>query len=655
MSFKENNFLKRCCRPDTLFIALALACCAYATYIALRYAGQAPLDFFAFRQTQTALTSFWLIRDGFQLAYETPVGGPPWSIPFEFPLYQYVVALVAQSTPLALNTAGRLVSFVFLLLCLVPARAIVRQLQLPSASFYIFAALLCSSPLYLYWSRTFMIETTAVFFAVAAIRYFIDILHNDRNRRATALFIVCMSVAILQKATTGLPVLATLGLVYFFTSLGALRRHAAGAGRGAFVLRRVALALLYVGVPLAVGVAWTTYTDQVKSLNPLGAHLTAAALGAWNWGTAAQRLSSTLFHEVLWQRMVLQNGGGLLGVACLLWLAVSGAPGRVKVVAGTALAMGIAPLFLFTNLHLIHIYYQTANVIFIIFALAVSIGAAIGASRRRHLMALGLTMLIAGSNYYWFEQVYRGVTGVVFTQENAREMAIGDLIRRSVPQDKHLVVFGDDWSSAMSYFSERKSFTVPGFMEQYAERSANPGNYIAPAQLGSVVLCGAAPHPSADALLAWAGQAHWKFGEVSGCLLALPAASLAAPDTAPPAVACDGSLDVVQLVTVPGRATLNVAGWNAVDAAHGNVAERVYVTLTPAQGKTVYVEALAVPRPDVKKAYGQPAMPDPGFSSVIGTSGLRGTYTVGVARSRAGHLEACPMNKSVTIAATNPV
>jgi hypothetical protein len=120
-------------------------------------------------------------------------------------------------------------------------------------------------------------------------------------------------------------------------------------------------------------------------------------------------------------------------------------------------------------------------------------------------------------------------------------------------------------------------------------------------------------------------------------------------------VACEGSLDVVQLVTVPGRATLNVAGWNAVDAAHGNVAERVYVTLTPAQGKTVYVEALAVPRPDVKKAYGQPAMPDPGFSSVIGTSGLRGTYTVGVARSRAGHLEACPMNKSVTIAATNPV
>src|SRR5579862_7514545 len=40
----------------------------------------------AFRQTQTAITSYWMLKGSPWLAYETPVLGPPWSIPFEFPL-----------------------------------------------------------------------------------------------------------------------------------------------------------------------------------------------------------------------------------------------------------------------------------------------------------------------------------------------------------------------------------------------------------------------------------------------------------------------------------------------------------------------------------------------------------------------------------------
>jgi hypothetical protein len=45
---------------------------------------QPLLDPFSFRQTQTALTTYWLVRGGPIFAYETPMGGYPWSIPFEF-------------------------------------------------------------------------------------------------------------------------------------------------------------------------------------------------------------------------------------------------------------------------------------------------------------------------------------------------------------------------------------------------------------------------------------------------------------------------------------------------------------------------------------------------------------------------------------------
>ncbi len=172
---------------ELLLAALAAVCFAYALYIAVRYAGQAPLDFYSFRQTQTALTAYWLGQNGFSLAYETPVAGPPWSIPFEFPLYQYLVALVSQASHISLDASGRLVSFLFLVLCLVPARAITRNLKLSDSAFYIFAALLMSSPLYLYWGRTFMIETATLFFSIAGIKYFIERLQTCQFRKSVAL------------------------------------------------------------------------------------------------------------------------------------------------------------------------------------------------------------------------------------------------------------------------------------------------------------------------------------------------------------------------------------------------------------------------------------------------------------------------------------
>jgi hypothetical protein len=65
---------------------------AYSIGMAIKYSGQPILDWYTFRQTQTALTSYWMCHGGFKLAYETPVGGYPWALPLEFPLYQYLVA-----------------------------------------------------------------------------------------------------------------------------------------------------------------------------------------------------------------------------------------------------------------------------------------------------------------------------------------------------------------------------------------------------------------------------------------------------------------------------------------------------------------------------------------------------------------------------------
>ena len=45
-----------------------------------------------FRQAQTAHSTFWIeATHDFSPAYPTPVLGKPWSVPMEFPLYQWTV------------------------------------------------------------------------------------------------------------------------------------------------------------------------------------------------------------------------------------------------------------------------------------------------------------------------------------------------------------------------------------------------------------------------------------------------------------------------------------------------------------------------------------------------------------------------------------
>src|SRR5580704_7828424 len=68
----------------------------------------------AFRETQTASTVYWMLRGGPWINYQTPVMGPPWTIPFEFPTFQWIVGCVA-SLPISLDNAGRLVSWGFLM------------------------------------------------------------------------------------------------------------------------------------------------------------------------------------------------------------------------------------------------------------------------------------------------------------------------------------------------------------------------------------------------------------------------------------------------------------------------------------------------------------------------------------------------------------
>jgi hypothetical protein len=646
--YKINNY-----SPSEIgMIFLAVFCFVYALYLSLKYANQALLDNYSFRQTQTALTAYWLGKNGFSLAYETPVAGPPWSIPFEFPIYQYIVALASRVTKCSLDATGRVVSFLFLALCLIPARAIIKNLNLSNSVFYIFVALLFSSPLYLYWGRTFMIETTAIFFSIASIKYFIDIAQSSSSFKNSSLFLIFIILSILQKATTGLPVLAILGLVYFFLSMKELFSNIEEkkASTSIFLVNKIMLALLYFGVPLAICIIWTLYTDQIKTLNGLGVSLTSSALSNWNWGSVNQRLSFDLYGDVIWKRIFERNLSGALGVAILMIALFSNAKNSLKLIIIISALMGLVPLFLFTNLHIVHTYYQTGNLIFLIFAIAVSLGHVLNNYFDKKIILFVLMMIMVVSNYFWFSDEYLAVVKTKFNKENSRDYAISEILKREIPEGKYFVAFGNDWSSSFAYLAERKSFTVPGFFKGYDRISLYPENFIDEVNLGSVVVCPSGGHPSLSDLSEWASNnRHWKIGETHGCYIAVPEAPPVDKTLKPYPAECQGNIDFAGELPDNNHNIITVTGWTTISGQNGTLPKKVYITLTKKNSEPIFFETLQVNRPDINAHFGKPNFADAGFSRVINTNSLVGEYVVGVTRLNQGHIEVCQFLKKVLI------
>jgi hypothetical protein len=152
---------------EKILLLIFAVCLIHSLWAISRGWNNPLIDAHAFRQTQTAISVFYLLKGSPWLAYETPVLGVPWSIPMEFPLYQGIVAILVKLFQTPIDQTGRFVSAFFFYLSLIPIYVILSYLQVARAFRWLFLSLFLASPLYLFWARTFMIESTALFFSLA--------------------------------------------------------------------------------------------------------------------------------------------------------------------------------------------------------------------------------------------------------------------------------------------------------------------------------------------------------------------------------------------------------------------------------------------------------------------------------------------------------
>lgn len=471
---------------------------------------QPLLDQYDARQTQTAVTTYWLMRGGPILAYETPIVGFPWSIPLEFPLYQIIVA-VMSGVGIPLAPAGRIVSFAFFVGCLWPLQVLSRALKFDKIAFACVAILFVLCPLYLFWSRTFMIETCALFFSLCWLGYFAKYLATERPASAV-LALVAGALGFVAKSTT-FPAFAVLGGILLVKEC-----HAAWvAGLVAKRLRVILPALLVLALPFLIAGAWTVYSDAVKQANEIGAQLTSTGLERWVFGTWEQRISLSLWREVILHRSLTDT----FGYAALPAIAIIAATALRRRYAYAALAATLAflvPFITFTNLHIEHSYYQTANAIFIIAAAGLGAAAVMDTGRSR--LGLVLLLLIAAGQLFYFKRAYAGLLTEDFT--GRQDFRIAQTARAQTPPSSGLLVIGRDWSATVGYYAQRKSLTAPGWMSSDYWRGmlADPQKFLGPVPLGGIIVCTEyAPKDGRKPLIEQLVAGHTVLGEAGDCTL----------------------------------------------------------------------------------------------------------------------------------------
>jgi hypothetical protein len=274
-------------------------------------------------------------------------------------------------------------------------------------------------------------------------------------------------------------------------------------------------------IAFAIGYAWVRYTDAVKEHNEFGRFLTSAVLSGWNYGSLEQRFSKEFLVDVLVKRILVPSSGWCLAVWALVSVFFSRAARPLKITAALGLLLFLLPMAIFTNLHFLHDYYQTANLVFLMAALGVAVHAWCGLLPGR-LSLIGPLLMAAllAANLHFFTTLYYPTKSLRITVESSRTLKLAAFLKSKTPVDRPILIFGYDWTSEVPYYAERKGLAVPPWTKLEMEAARHPERFL-PVLPAAIVSCPAANAEELRTAIAarYVGSA---VTEVDGCLVYLP-------------------------------------------------------------------------------------------------------------------------------------
>jgi hypothetical protein len=318
-----------------------------------------------------------------------------------------------------------------------------------------------------------MIETCSLAFGLGYVCY----ATNAAKRLTWRTLIIAAalgSLAATVKITTFLPLLILV--------IGYLLFHAVSqrVSRKEMLLQ----AAFLLAVPAALGLLWAAVFSRVDYLNPL--YLKAFPpdyLRVWVFGTLKDRFSSefwgTFFHRVLPDTLGISWALILIFAACLM------AVRRYAVAVFVASAMFLLPILIYPRLHQIHDYYQTENAFFLCAACGFAVCGLLLKPGLGRAAGWALLLFVVAAGVARYYRIFYPSAHTDFL----RLKLVGDRVQSLTTPQQLIIVRGEDWSSEVPFYSQRRAIMDRDFSPELLHRQVAAA---LPAQVADVVFCDAA-------------------------------------------------------------------------------------------------------------------------------------------------------------------
>ena len=400
-----------------------------------------------FRQCQTAISAFYFIKDGFSVYTKIPVFGPPWIIPIEFPLYQWILAAVTDLSGQPLEQTGRGISLVFHYVSLFLSYRILKLFKVSLPGILFTLTIITLSPLATYWAQGVLIESFSVALTMAFVLAFLTGIESS-SRRHLAIAIVIGSIAAVVKITTfavGWGFLILYVLVHIFGK-NVSRTPLHPASNLVWILPFL--------VPLFFAGAWIYHANSVMATLPIAPNTMSNI--EWYFGSIGARFEPDQWLRILKHTVLFSLGGPFPLLIALVPLCIQGVS-RIGI-ALFFLAAISGPL-VFWNVYYVHDYYSYEIIFFLCAAVGLCFegGHKVAGQRLRHVIfgmqLVALLTMLAGYSFTPYQWLLR-------TDYKADLKQFYEEVGRLVPENDFIVVAGQDWDPTASYTTGRIALMV---------------------------------------------------------------------------------------------------------------------------------------------------------------------------------------------------
>ncbi len=417
-----------------------------------------------FRQTQTAITTYYIDeQNNFSLLYETPILGKPWvSILMEVPIYEWSVVGLSRLTHLPHFLAARTISLACFYLMLPALYLLLGRLGLARSRRLLVLALVLTCPVYIYYSRAFLMDSMALMFSAWFLLGFVRTMDERRWPWLAVAVAAGTGAALIKSAILAVWLWPAAGYGAWM-----LWRDVRGGGGWRVAAKTVLWGAATVVVAFGTLRAWIVYTDPLKAAHDSAWIFTSRNLAEGNWGLFDFKsiLSSKVWGDLLggWDQAIMSRW--LIGLLLVAGLAFP--PSRRAVLAFGGVFLLAQAMFPFAYAY--QDYYFYACAIFLNAATGCVLLALLDSRLPRWVGALVCLIpfaaqLTAYRQGYWITQHTQTQAGFPFME------ALRDL----TPRDSVIVVAGADWAAMTPYYAQRKALMVRNGLEwdtAYLERA----------------------------------------------------------------------------------------------------------------------------------------------------------------------------------------